>query len=1296
MRRAAVLTLLVAAACNEAPSPYARAFQATNRTQLIGGVAAVADVGDFVLENDQVRVVILGGHGSPGPGIYGGSLADADLQRHQQRFRGGNGLDAFSELFPMVNLATPNPESTEVTIAADGSAGEATIRVEALADNYMDALQMLEDTFSVPMNVLVTTDYRLAPGSRVVRIDSNLVFNPSSNRGTEEVRLPGLQTPPDVFGTILRGLAASDGTAPGAVVGDFLFYGNKTSVFTPEYGFDFDLKLREIFNGGCDTINVPVGVDALAAEAHGVSYAYGSADEAGGQTYVPLFASSFTAVMTHIQQCASSADCLANRSLTYSRYFAIGDGDAASALGALYAEKKIPTGRITGQLFDELAGEPVSGARILVLRDPGADVLSDADLEKLSAEDSLTRVYAANRDATRKLCDTPGGCDTCAPELDLYGSPGIVTSMKSDRRADDTVLDGDFEASLPPGNYLLVARDRDRATAKPVRVKVEEGKDSRVNLVVGTPATVEVRIVDERGEPMPAKVTLGRCLPRCAVDADCGGDFACDPAQRRCFPKSGNTTAFPYEICEGGACTCRANTTLDVAMGDPLMPDNIFATAFAGTDGIVKFAARPGDWELIVSRGPEYDISFHTVKLDPRRPAQLNTALHRVIDSTGWISADFHVHGINSHDANIDHDTRVLSMMGEGVELVSSSDHDAITDFEPAVRRLGAQRFIKSQVGLEATTVELGHFLGAPVRFDQLSTGPNVKDGGVLKGDPNVMPGRGGAINWDGLPPGEASFCDSDGDRIFNQGIGEKLVAAGDPTGICGREDVEREPGIMGRLRDLGLFGPEKTVITVAHPRDGFFGYFDQYALDRHTMTVAASGSTLELLNPLVKPAFFDTNFDAIELFNGKRLDFVRTPTTLELGGYAHDLETLRSLGLPNAELERRQGLVGDKWVREIVKRTKAEQAAVLAGRLPVSCDVGSPQTCGDPAKFGCDADSSACFKRCGEGVAEACGEWGVCDEGTGRCVADDVPSPDYHGIVDDWFRLLNGGVKVTGVGNSDTHGLTSVESGLPRNWVKSSSDEPRAIDIGEIAESLLSHQSLTSYGPFIRLDVNGATIGSTVTNLTGAPKVRVSVESPLWFDVDRLELYRNGVLWQEVEAGQATAGCAVVDEVPNKQVVNFDCTFEDDGTDDAWYVAIAMGLRGKDLRPVYTSVPILALEIGDITGRAFGAIEGFPVAVGKPEIPRQHPVLPYAITNPIWVDRDGDGFDAPVPLSAASPFASRAGQSFPLTGTNVGQPPLPELDLEPEAVSSKRLIHELHRRIARALHGHTGPAGAP
>src|SRR4051812_24154113 len=113
MRHAAAIAALVwvgVGACTSEPPRTLRAFQATDRAQLVGGAASVADVGDYVLENDQVRFAILGAHGSPGPGIFGGSLADADLQRPEPEFRGGNGLDSFSELFPFANLVTPNPD----------------------------------------------------------------------------------------------------------------------------------------------------------------------------------------------------------------------------------------------------------------------------------------------------------------------------------------------------------------------------------------------------------------------------------------------------------------------------------------------------------------------------------------------------------------------------------------------------------------------------------------------------------------------------------------------------------------------------------------------------------------------------------------------------------------------------------------------------------------------------------------------------------------------------------------------------------------------------------------------------------------------------------------------------------------------------------------------------------------------------------------------------------------------------------------------------------------------------------
>ncbi len=94
-----ILTLFAFTGCNDG-KPYARAFIISDRAQIIGGPAALADLGDFILENDRIRIALPQQGNSTGPGVFGGSLMDADLQRPQAIFRGGNGKDQFGELFP--------------------------------------------------------------------------------------------------------------------------------------------------------------------------------------------------------------------------------------------------------------------------------------------------------------------------------------------------------------------------------------------------------------------------------------------------------------------------------------------------------------------------------------------------------------------------------------------------------------------------------------------------------------------------------------------------------------------------------------------------------------------------------------------------------------------------------------------------------------------------------------------------------------------------------------------------------------------------------------------------------------------------------------------------------------------------------------------------------------------------------------------------------------------------------------------------------------------------------------------
>ena len=72
----------------------------------------------------------------------------------------------------------------------------------------------------------------------------------------------------------------------------------------------------------------------------------------------------------------------------------------------------------------------------------------------------------------------------------------------------------------------------------------------------------------------------------------------------------------------------------------------------------------PGQYDVVVSRGPEYSIFPNTFPAVPgaaRRPAHgqdatVDAVLAHVLDTTGWMSADFHVHAVNSPDRIVDND----------------------------------------------------------------------------------------------------------------------------------------------------------------------------------------------------------------------------------------------------------------------------------------------------------------------------------------------------------------------------------------------------------------------------------------------------------------------------------------------------------------------------------------------------------------------------------------------------------------------------------------------------------------
>jgi hypothetical protein len=726
-------------------APWASAQQIESLDQEIGGPKAAARVGDYLLENDRIRLAILGARRSFGPHISGGSLIDADLQRHDARDGSGWGYDQLAEVFPTVNLDTAivDERGGSVEIEADGEdGGDAVIAVEGQSEGFLDLLQGLWSLVQAP-TFDMRTEYRLSPGASAVQIRTTALF------GAKPVDVLPAESAKDSMPVL------ESAVTDGVVLGDMFLPGGSVDVFVPGVGFDEESYVEELTAKGVNTFSDPIAVEFLAGTSDGVSYALAAVD---GNLFVPVFTSSMTAAFGGYATGDGSVDRFPpGTAITYDRLFSVGRGDVGSALDGILEALDTPRGHVSGRVTEETTGIAMSGVHVFAYR-AGAD----------------------------------------EPWNEWQTDVGL-----------DTVPDGSFGGDLPVGDWELLVHMEGRPTGDRIPIHVSEGDSVEAALTVPRSGQVNFRVRDEMGELVPAKVSF----------------FTTDGEDVR-------------------------RTDLDDAYlaGHPADIDY----APYGEGSIVL---PPGTYQAIASRGVEYELGVSDPFLvGETTSTQLDLQVVRSVDTSGWIAADFHVHSSPSHDSGVSLETRVISMAAEGVEFFSSSDHDAITDFAPTIEALDMGQWISSTVGVEVTTVEIGHFLGFPLRVDTLAD-------------------HGGAFDWTGLLPRE----------------------------------------IMQGIRDLGdPRAEEPPVVFVAHPRDGILGYFDQYGLDPYVGTnrAVANPSPLNyLFNDLISPEAFSTDFDAVEILGAKSLELARTPTDRELSDYAKDPSSVSEYDILTRTMEEQKEL---------------------------------------------------------------------------------------------------------------------------------------------------------------------------------------------------------------------------------------------------------------------------------------------------------------------------------------------------------------------------------------------------
>jgi hypothetical protein len=138
-----------------------------------------------------------------------------------------------------------------------------------------------------------------------------------------------------------------------------------------------------------------------------------------------------------------------------------------------------------------------------------------------------------------------------------------------------------------------------------------------------------------------------------------------------------------------------------------------------GADNIVYTASGDGAVELPIGKyvvttmhGLEYSIANEEVAVAEGKGAMLRAELRRELDSPGWTAAEFHLHAEPSPDSSVSLPDRVTSLLTEDLGFAAATDHNAVTDYGPAIAELGASAALGSARGVEVTTEDpqWGHF----------------------------------------------------------------------------------------------------------------------------------------------------------------------------------------------------------------------------------------------------------------------------------------------------------------------------------------------------------------------------------------------------------------------------------------------------------------------------------------------------------------------------------------------------------------------------------------------------------
>ena len=305
----------------------------------------------------------------------------------------------------------------------------------------------------------------------------------------------------------------------------------------------------------------------------------------------------------------------------------------------------------------------------------------------------------------------------------------ITLKSNSQKLTANTNGKGMLTGALAPGEYALEIKSIGRPS---VTEELDVDAAAKLTVMLERPGIVKALIVGEDGKQIPCKVAF----------------FGIDDTKD---PNFGNDSL------------ATAMKNLRYSMG--------------------RFQQRllPGKYDVLISRGPEYDVESANIEVKAGEKTELAATLHRVVDTADYVSAEYHSHSSPSGDNTSDQFGRVQNLLAEHLEFAPCTEHNRVDSYVPHLKKLKAEKWMATCCGMELT----GSLL--PVNHQNtfpLIHKPHTQDGGgpATDDDPVVQIER--LAMWDdgsdklmqtNHPNVAQIYGDRDTDGVADEGFRDML-----------------------------------------------------------------------------------------------------------------------------------------------------------------------------------------------------------------------------------------------------------------------------------------------------------------------------------------------------------------------------------------------------------------------------------------------------------------------------------------------------------------------------------------